>query len=203
VVAIDFATSMVNATAERTGGKIPIIRASADAVPQREASFDLVLALDVIEHLYEPGRALDEIRRVLRPRGTLLLATDRDGVVLGDLPHRVHRITRAVRRHTPAPLRRTLNRVVRRGRESSAGEARGTAQDPNRYLTPLCTHTHEFPLPELLELARAHGFEPTGIDTYPHRTGYGRWGQVVERFAIGPLKRYKWNYVMIRLQRAA
>jgi len=26
---------------------------------------------------------------------------------------------------------------------------------------------------------------------------------VVERFAIGPLKRYKWNYVMIRLQRAA
>ena len=38
-------------------------------------SFDLVTLWDVIEHLHDPLSALHEIRRILRPSGTLVLST--------------------------------------------------------------------------------------------------------------------------------
>lgn len=37
------------------------------------ASFDVVLSSHTLEHAYDPGRALVELRRVLKPGGTLLL----------------------------------------------------------------------------------------------------------------------------------
>ncbi|MGW3136627.1 class I SAM-dependent methyltransferase [Streptomyces sp. NPDC001139] len=50
---------------ELTGGGLPFRSASADAV----------LFSEVIEHLVDPDAALDEIRRVLRPGGHLMLST--------------------------------------------------------------------------------------------------------------------------------
>lgn len=41
------------------------------------ASFDVVCAFEAIEHVPDPGRALAEIARVLRPGGVLLLSTPR------------------------------------------------------------------------------------------------------------------------------
>jgi SAM-dependent methyltransferase len=43
------------------------------ALPFRDEVFDSVLCNQVLEHVPEPGRLLAEIRRVLRPGGTLLL----------------------------------------------------------------------------------------------------------------------------------
>lgn len=40
-----------------------------------DATFDLVLCTEVLEHLREPQRGIDEMRRVLRPGGVLLLTT--------------------------------------------------------------------------------------------------------------------------------
>ena len=39
----------------------------------RDASFDIVIALDVLEHVRRPFRAAAEIARVLKPGGTLFL----------------------------------------------------------------------------------------------------------------------------------
>ncbi|MET9907470.1 class I SAM-dependent methyltransferase [Streptomyces sp. NPDC006476] len=50
---------------ELTGGGLPFRTGSADAV----------LFSEVIEHLVDPDAALDEIRRVLRPGGHLMLST--------------------------------------------------------------------------------------------------------------------------------
>ncbi|MFI1163211.1 methyltransferase domain-containing protein [Streptomyces sp. NPDC020801] len=50
---------------ELTGGGLPLRTACADAV----------LFSEVIEHLVDPDAALDEIRRVLRPGGHLMLST--------------------------------------------------------------------------------------------------------------------------------
>ncbi|MFF9216377.1 class I SAM-dependent methyltransferase [Streptomyces viridosporus] len=50
---------------ELTGGGLPFASASADAV----------LFSEVLEHLVDPDAALDEIRRVLRPGGHLMLST--------------------------------------------------------------------------------------------------------------------------------
>lgn len=44
------------------------------ALPFADASFDIVSAFDVVEHLAPEDRALDEVHRVLRPGGLLLMA---------------------------------------------------------------------------------------------------------------------------------
>ncbi|MFD4568653.1 class I SAM-dependent methyltransferase [Streptomyces sp. NPDC058467] len=44
-------------------------------LPFRTASGDAVLFSEVVEHLVDPDSALDEIRRVLRPGGHLMLST--------------------------------------------------------------------------------------------------------------------------------
>jgi SAM-dependent methyltransferase len=43
------------------------------ALPLADASVDLVLATDVIEHVAQDGKAVAEIQRVLRPGGTALI----------------------------------------------------------------------------------------------------------------------------------
>lgn len=60
--------------------------------PWREA-FDVVVAADILEHLPEPGRALDLFRPVLKPAGLLLVSlpnvanvTVRLGLLLGRFP---------------------------------------------------------------------------------------------------------------------
>jgi 2-polyprenyl-3-methyl-5-hydroxy-6-metoxy-1,4-benzoquinol methylase len=47
--------------------------------PLGDASFDLVWAGEVIEHVADTARWLSEVRRVLRPRGELLLSTPAHG----------------------------------------------------------------------------------------------------------------------------
>jgi SAM-dependent methyltransferase len=50
-----------------------VVLGSIEQIPFAEDSFDLALALDVIEHVPDDLRALEELRRVLRPEGSLLV----------------------------------------------------------------------------------------------------------------------------------
>jgi SAM-dependent methyltransferase len=50
-----------------------IIGASLTAIPVRSSTFDLVLCTEVLEHIENDAAALDEIRRVLAPKGWLLI----------------------------------------------------------------------------------------------------------------------------------
>lgn len=68
------------------------------ALGLRDASFDVVLCTEVLEHLPEPQRAADEMFRVLRPGGTLLLTT-RFLFPIHDAPHDYFRYTKYGLRH--------------------------------------------------------------------------------------------------------
>lgn len=50
------------------------VRATANALPFRDESFDLICLFDVVEHLQDDRGAIDEVLRVLRPGGTLLIS---------------------------------------------------------------------------------------------------------------------------------
>lgn len=77
VVALEPSASMREAArprvqaATRRGVEIDVLDARAESIPLPDASVDAVLVAYVLCSVQEPGAALAEIRRVLRPEGTL------------------------------------------------------------------------------------------------------------------------------------
>ena len=67
-------TSMIALTHCRHHGKNQLIRADGCDLPFDSSSFDLVSALDVIEHIRDDKVALSEMHRVLKPHGLLALS---------------------------------------------------------------------------------------------------------------------------------
>jgi SAM-dependent methyltransferase len=57
----------------RARGLTRVTHGAAERLPYADASFDLVTALDVVEHLDDDAGGLREMRRVLRPGGRALL----------------------------------------------------------------------------------------------------------------------------------
>lgn len=60
---------------ERSGMKIDIIADAHDLSVIPDHSYELVLFTEVLEHLHTPQQAIDEIHRVLKPGGLVLLTT--------------------------------------------------------------------------------------------------------------------------------
>lgn len=88
----------------RARGLAKVKQGPAEALPFEDASFDLVTGLDVVEHLDDDVAGLREMRRVLRPRGRVLLFVPAFMFLWGvqdEVSH--HR-----RRYTRAQLRRAI-----------------------------------------------------------------------------------------------
>lgn len=62
--------------ARQTYPNIKFKVASADKLPFKDSSFDLILFYETIEHVERPEDCLKEIRRVLKKNGTLILTMD-------------------------------------------------------------------------------------------------------------------------------
>ena len=56
--------------------RYPVVQASADVLPIASSTFDGVLCTHVLYHVPDPGAAIDEMLRVVRPGGWLALATN-------------------------------------------------------------------------------------------------------------------------------
>ncbi len=62
-------------------------------LPFEDGSFEFVLCTEVLEHLHTPHQAIAQMRRVLRPGGTLILTT-RFVFPIHDAPHDYFRYTK-------------------------------------------------------------------------------------------------------------
>ncbi len=74
VVAVDCDPAVVRHVAA-TYPLLHVVRANLDTLPLRDGAADLVVALQVVEHLWDVPRFLRECRRVLRGGGALVLST--------------------------------------------------------------------------------------------------------------------------------
>lgn len=65
--------TLARAVAADTGGKGHYLAGEAYALPCRSRSVDLLVSIGVLQALSQPQRAIEEIARVLRPGGMLLI----------------------------------------------------------------------------------------------------------------------------------
>ena len=79
VVGVDIADSIL-ATARRAtaavGFEPELVRGNLERLPLADAEFDVVVSIQVLEHLLDPVAGTRELARVLKPGGRLLLSTD-------------------------------------------------------------------------------------------------------------------------------
>jgi len=78
VVALDFSVTALRTAQQlareaRLADRVAFLAGAAEVTGLRSASFDLVIAADVIEHLVDPDAFLREVVRLLRPGGVLVL----------------------------------------------------------------------------------------------------------------------------------
>ena len=166
-------TSIAHAKRSYNMPNLRFIGGDARDLPLPDASVDLVVSFETIEHFYEHERFLAEVRRVLRPSGSLLISSpERDVYSPGGSepnPFHVRELTRAeftmlLARHfryvriqgqrplvgtaliaegIPAPLQITFERRGSRF-ETSIGLSRAV------YLVALASDTERQSLPDSL-----------------------------------------------------
>ena len=78
-IAVDVAREALRRARERVPGLDARLWHAGEALPVDDNTVDVVWAGEVIEHVADVAPWLSELRRVLRPRGTLLLTTPHHG----------------------------------------------------------------------------------------------------------------------------
>ena len=73
VIGGDYTENLLQRTQQHYGGKIPVLRFDAHALPFQASSFDVILLYEAIYYLTKPERFVEECRRILREKGTLLI----------------------------------------------------------------------------------------------------------------------------------
>lgn len=148
--------------------KAAVCRSDAEALPFRDGVFDLVLCLQMLEHVPGPEHVVREITRVLKPGGWLFLSAPN---MLGSSPF--SRFLRAVRFRFS---KETRDLQALPGDILSRWEHAATTRDVADL--DACNRTTVF---QALNLLRGNGLEVEYSDTSRHPKKYGSVGYLLAR----------------------
>src|SRR4030042_2212086 len=170
-ISLDFADPMIQYHKENNPD-FTLVQADAQYLPFKNESFDIVLALDVIEHLPSPPYFLNEVNRVLRKGGRLILITPNTGNIIEEtlkIPFRV------LGKFFPIKM---LKKDVDH-----------------------CTHMKEFSVQELRLLLRKSNFKICSSNTYNEHMLYKILDPLISFLFVGRLKEYKWRKAYFLLEK--
>jgi SAM-dependent methyltransferase len=74
LIGADYSSALLENAQSHYGNRVPLTRLSAEALPFRAGALDVVIFFEASYYVPDMERALDEIRRVLAPGGTVLFA---------------------------------------------------------------------------------------------------------------------------------
>ncbi|HWL38376.1 MAG TPA: class I SAM-dependent methyltransferase [Frankiaceae bacterium] len=168
VVGSDLSEGMLGAAS--AAGASPLVQADATRLPFGDGSFDLVVARGVLHHLPDVAGALAEWRRVLAPRGAVVLVSEP---------------TPTVERHGGV-LVRALLPLLRRPL---------SPEEDFWEVASMAANLHVFTLESLTALARDAGFSRVDLgttdfaDTLLITASYVSWGR-----RPGLARLFPWRY---------
>lgn len=117
---------------------VSFVLCTQDDIPLDDATFDVVLSYDVLEHVNDPRRSIAEIHRVLRPGGVAYLVFP---VYWGALSHHLDYVTMVPGLHwffSPQALVRAVNSVLATAHQSDvrAQPEPRLSFDKSRFVLP-------------------------------------------------------------------
>jgi ubiquinone/menaquinone biosynthesis C-methylase UbiE len=94
VTGIDIAPEAIDAASLRATDDLSYVLGDLAALPLADASIEVAVCFEAIEHVQDQGAALDELRRVLAPEGLLIISSPNRAVYQEGNPHHTHEYTR-------------------------------------------------------------------------------------------------------------
>lgn len=138
VVGVEYSAKMLTFARQRYGASnaVYLCRGDAESLPFASATFDHVICLGVFEYLSTYGKCLDEIHRVLRPGGLVIIS----------MPtcFSLDRISYNFCRFTAVPLWRAIKRLL--GKRSSGQPLAQRWNLCNPWRFPRVLREHDFSL---------------------------------------------------------
>jgi len=170
VVAVDITPEMLaggrEAAAREGIANITFMQAEAEALPFEDGSFDLVVTRFSLHHIAEPQRVVNEMVRVARGRGRVLLI---DMLVPDDDPNLAQRANAIERRRDPSHAwTPTWSQLQGWASTAGANVVEAYTQERTRDLDDWIKMSGSEIREELLAAFEADlaGGEPTGLEPY-------------------------------------
>ena len=93
VTGVDLSSAAIAAAGSSAPENTNFILGDLTKLPIDDASIDLVVCFEVIEHIAQQEQLLDELRRVMAPGASLVLSSPNRDVYLAGNPHHVRELT--------------------------------------------------------------------------------------------------------------